>query len=293
VKRTIPAEQQQNDTMNPERAAKRIHDACVRLGAFQPSELLRWLAADILAGFGIPPQQQPPEETWAWLREVSGGYAGAVAENPFADILGIAYQMLGSNGHRSALGQFFTPGPLCTFMAQILGVDKPRARSSDLDLLRMCEPSCGSGALVLAFMQQVVERDGSSGLRAWSITGIDLDPLCAQLCAVQVLSNLYVQRLELGELVIYRGNALGGAEDLGVVVHTTVHDLTPDLVIPAMHPSRLAALRAAAVGSSTAEQHRAGRELVTHVTARAPGQGAAAPSAGHAAEHAQVDLFAD
>ena len=177
-------------------------------------------------------------------------------------------------------------------MAQILGVDKPRARSSDLDLLRMCEPSCGSGALVLAFMQQVVERDGSKGLRAWSITGIDLDPLCTQICAVQVLSNLYVQQLELGELVIYRGNALGRAEDLGVVVHTTVRDLTPDFVVPAMHPSRLAALRAAVAESTTADDNQPAQRPMPPVTARAPDQRGAEPSA-FQAEQAHVDLFAD
>lgn len=283
--------------MNTERVAKRIHDACVQLETFQPSELLRWLAADILAGFGIPPLQPPPQETWGWLREVSGAYAGAVGENPFADVLGIAYQMLGSNGHRSALGQFFTPGQLCTFMAKLQGVDKPRARASDLDLLRMCEPSCGSGALVLAFMQQIVERDGRQGLRAWSITGIDLDPLCAQLCAVQVLSNLYVQRLELGELVIYRGNSLGRADELAVVVHTTVRDLTHDIVIPAMHPSRLAALRAAATASRPGHGGET-RSEVPEASGLAPGPSRTcthqeSPPPSLHDERTQVDLFAE
>jgi len=73
------------------------------------------------------------------------------------------------------------------------------------------------------------------------------------MCAAQVLANLFLQRLELGELVVYRGNALGPTSGLSVVIHTTVADLTPDLVLPALHPSRVAALRVVveAQGGST------------------------------------------
>ena len=235
-----------NRAMSLDRWTKTIHDACIRMGKYQPHELLGWLVGDVLAGFGVRQAETPPDDLTGWLREVSGQYARAVADNLFGDVLGGVYQMLGSRGHRKGLGQFFTPGPIAQFMAALVAPAKQEQPRQPGQLLRMCEPACGRGALMLAFMQAIVERDGSDALCGWSMTGIDLDHLCARMCAAQVLATLLLHRLSVGELVVYRGNALGSREQLGVLVHTTVADLMPDVVLPAMHPSRIEALRSAA-----------------------------------------------
>lgn len=285
--------------MSDNRATQRIVDACVGMGRYQPHQLLTWMVADVLAGFGVRCAEKAPADLRAWLLDASGEYARAVAARPFEDVLGEVYQSLASRGHRGGLGQFFTPSPVAEFMARL-------ATPSDLPdtnpdrFLRMCEPACGSGALILAFMRGVVESKGAAALRRWSITAIDLDHLCANVCATQLLANLCLGRLNLGELVVYRGNALGAPEDLQVVMHATTRDQTPDVVLPALHPSRLHALRQAvgSVGKKTDEGCRArspAEQEPRQAKERARTVVRAGPSATveQSKDDDQIDLFAD
>lgn len=242
---TTPRWRSESGSLASDAAVKRLIAACVRMGRFQPHELLRWLVDDVLAGFGLRSEAPPHSDAIPWLRENTALYAEAVIRHPFDDVLGMIYQELSSHGHRGALGQFFTPASISRFIAEVLTPAPTIAEDERRPnrLLRACEPACGSGAMLLAFIEAQVAAKGRTALRRWSITGIDLDPLCSRMCAAQILANLFTQRLELGELVIYRGNALGPREGLSVVIHTTVADLTPDIVLPAMHPSRIEALR--------------------------------------------------
>lgn len=276
---------------------QKIVTACVGIGRHQPHQLLAWLVADVLAGFGVQCEAAAPADMHAWLADVSGQYARAVAARPFGDVLGEVYQSLASRGHCGHMGQFFTPSAIAELMNRMLA---PFALpdSQPGRFLRMCEPACGSGAQVLAFLRTVMEAKGGGALRHWSLTAIDLDHLCANICAAQVLANLCIGRLELGELVVYRGNALGRVEDLGVVVHATTRDQTPDVVLPALHPSRLHALRRAAGPAAPPEADRTDNNLAPVLAAAA----STTPAPAHAVrrtqpppavEAAQVDLFAD
>lgn len=282
--------------MELEKSVRTLFDACVRMNRHHPPELLRWFVADVLAGFGVDSGEDAPEQLAGWLREQSGEYARLVERHPFEDVLGTLYQMLGSHGHRAHLGQFFTPQPVADFMAALVDpaalpdASDPRLRGR---LLRMCEPACGSGALVLGFLRRLLEARGREGPRRWSITAVDLDPLCARMCAVQVLANAFVGQIELGEVVVYSGNALEPWECLTVVVHASSRDLRPDVVLPALHPSRLEALRqatrAALPAAASSESGRrsavAERNPDMHRLPQAP-----APPTPPAAS--QVDLFA-
>lgn len=244
------------DSLERDAAAKDLIEACCRVGKYQPYEMLRWLVDDILGSLGVRWREPPPEDTFDWLREHSGRFADLVVRFPFQDVLGFVYQELGSRGQRKALGQFFTPPAFAELVASVTAPsleELPKER-----LARACEPACGSGAMILAFLGTQIATHGADVLRCWSVTAIDLDPMCARMCAAQVLSNLLLQGLELGELVIYRGNALGRWTELEVVVHATTRDLTADVVLPALHPSRLAALRDTARLRS--QQHEQGGE---------------------------------
>lgn len=283
---------------------QRIADACMGDGRHAPHQLLIWLVADVLAGFGVRCNDTAPLAMRDWLRDVSGLYARAVERRPFDDLLGEVYQSLSSRGHRGHLGQFFTPGPVCTMMNMMLNVGAgpvPIPDAEDGRLMRMMEPACGSGAQVLAFMRTVVDTRGQGALKRWSITAIDLDHLCANMCATQVLANLCMGQIELGELLVYRGDALDDIEKLDVVVHTTTRDLTPDLVLPARHPSRLYAVRKE-LGPTQRESDQEGglseavpRQSPASRRATAKQPVAATPPA-HAASQevaGQIDLFGD
>lgn len=284
--------------MNLEREVRKMYDRCIQMGRYQPHELLRWLVWDVLAGFGINAGEPPPKDLSEWLFEQGREYAGVVTRAPFADALGTLYQLLASTGHRSGLGQYFTPEPLADFMAQVAAEADAAVtlKPSEPDrLLRLCEPACGSGALVLGFLRQLLAREGRTAARRWSITAIDLDSLCAQICATQVLANAYIGQIDLGELVVYTGNALGPPDALRVVVHASARDQRPDLVLPALHPSRLAALREATAQVAPVKRTPDGSDeegkLPPSPSARRVSRtGAPAQPARHA-DDSQVDLF--
>jgi hypothetical protein len=273
--------------MGSPRRSQRLVDACARVGKYQPHELLRWLVGDVLADFGVRHGEPPPTDVLTWLQDTAGEYARAVQEQPYADVLGVVYQELGSRGHRSAMGQYFSPSALSALIGAMLTFDANQGKARDAGgLWRACEPACGSGALILAFMQALNEQHGKSALAHWSVSAIDLDPLCARICAAQVLANLILHGGTLGELVVYHGNALGPSSGLQVIVHTTIADLTPDLVLPALHPSRIAALRAASPSGRPLEDAH-----VTHANGR---EATSTPrQASQELRAEEVDLFAD
>lgn len=88
------------------------------------------------------------------------------------DVLGELFMVKVSNGRN---GQYFTPMPICRFMAEITATDElPPNRSVN-------DPACGSGRTLLAARF----KDVNLHLRYY---GSDIDPLCAKMCAV----NLYL-----------------------------------------------------------------------------------------------------
>lgn len=268
-----------------DRGLKRLVEGCLKVGKYQPAELFRWLVDDVLGDFGVRPSVPPPADTLAWLREHAALYGDLVARFPFEDLLGHVYQALGSRGHRGALGQFFTPGSISRLIAGVLSVpDQP----ADARLLRACEPACGAGSMLLAFMEARLRAQGPTALRHWSITAIDLDPICARMCSAQLLANLCVQQAEVGELVVYQGNALGPRSGLSVVFHATLADLAPDLVLPALHSSRLSALRDAV--ASRGPVHDLLLDCAAHVGTKLHAE----PAVAHGdVSDSCIDLFAD
>jgi hypothetical protein len=130
----------------------------------------------------------------------------------------------------------------------------------DLDLdavpasrfINVLEPAAGAGVMLLAACGAVATTHGAAALRRFSFTAIDLDALCAQMTACQLLANGALHGV-LGELLVYRGNALGPDSELEVVVHMTAvprmerAQPLPEIV-PAMAPARIAAIRQAVIG---------------------------------------------
>lgn len=108
-------------------------------------------------------------ENWITLAEES------ITKNGISDFFGEFYEcMFLGKTKASALGQFFTPLPLCQIMASLL--QSPGS-------IIVNEPACGSGRNILAHWQYA----DKSKLIEYRCE--DLDPISVKMCALNMMIN--------------------------------------------------------------------------------------------------------
>lgn len=95
------------------------------------------------------------------------------------DVLGDLYMELDLGNDRA--GQFFTPNTISQFMARLNGVEPPPGQN----FVRVCEPACGAGGMVLAIAQALIES-GKNPARAMWAQCQDIDRTAALMCFVQL-----------------------------------------------------------------------------------------------------------
>ena len=89
------------------------------------------------------------------------------------DILGEFYEQY---IYRKGAAQFFTPPPICEFMARCQG-----EKSENEKPLNILDPACGSGRMLLA-ASRTLGKDNH-------FYGIDIDQQCAQMTALNLFFN--------------------------------------------------------------------------------------------------------
>ena len=222
-----------------------------REGRYRPDEWLGFLVQDVLAGFGKRLERPWDEYQSERLRKLSKQYAQLVIDHPWQDILGTTYMELGSHGQRRWLAQYFSPQTVADCMAQIIFQDLDLDEEPANGFIRIMEPACGAGVMLLAACGLIATQHGPQALRRCSFTAIDLDGRCAGMTACQMLANGTIHGA-LGELVVYQGNALGPDSELEVVIHWVATprferaEPAPE-ILPAKAPARIAAIRQATV----------------------------------------------
>lgn len=102
------------------------------------------------------------------------------------DVLGEFYEQ---NIYRKGAAQYFTPPPICQFMASISG----EKNQSDTPL-NILDPACGSGRMLLSASRTMGKHN--------HFYGIDIDQQCVQMTAI----NLFLNGLFGSEVMC--GNAL-------------------------------------------------------------------------------------
>lgn len=106
-------------------------------------------------------------------------------ETGFDDFLGKLYMSSGtsSKGH----GQFFTPYHLSKLMAELsfakLNVDYYKKNSR---VLRIVEPSCGSGGSIIAAVDILYNKYDINYARNVFVECSDIDPRCVHMCYLQL-----------------------------------------------------------------------------------------------------------
>ena len=203
----------------------------------RPDEMLQYFLTEILVLWGLPRWRQVPEDAKQRISDAIETYGEEIQrQSPFHDVLGPLYMELSSHGGRQMLGQFFTPWPIAQMMAQMLS---PETKSDDGRLLTTCDPACGSGVMMLALASTVMKTHGPEALLNWSFLGCDLDPFCSRMMAVQMIANCNVHGVQMGELIVLRGNSLLVDEEKELIVHASAPKVA---VAPAKHPARMEAL---------------------------------------------------
>lgn len=91
------------------------------------------------------------------------------------DVLGEFYEQ---NLYRKGASQYFTPWPICSFMAKITGDKSIVATHWPI---RILDPCCGSGRMLLASAQE----NGPSQ----EYYGIDIDGTCVKMTAINLFLN--------------------------------------------------------------------------------------------------------
>src|SRR5579872_4579949 len=92
------------------------------------------------------------------------------------DVLGDYYEQ---NFCRKNSGQFFTPWPICQFMAKSVCGDDEQTD----EVKRIIDPTCGSGRMLLAAAKTLGWRH--------EYYGIDLDHICVKMTAINLFLNGY------------------------------------------------------------------------------------------------------
>lgn len=91
------------------------------------------------------------------------------------DVLGDFFEVHVSNGHN---GQYFTPYPICMFMASIA---QPDTSETNTEPRRILDPTCGSGRMLLA-SRTTLGLDNE-------FYGIDIDHRCVKMTALNLFLN--------------------------------------------------------------------------------------------------------
>lgn len=127
-------------------------------------------------------------EEGAEFGRLLGVYTDAVEAMPFRDILGELFMRLDVNSARS--GQYFTPWPIAEMMARMqFSREHFEALVAEKGEVTVCDPTVGSGVMLLAFAKVVHDELGRNGLGKLRLYGTDIDQRCVLMCRIQLRMN--------------------------------------------------------------------------------------------------------
>ncbi len=108
------------------RGQKDLIDALTADHSRYPSDWFRAMLSAFKQMVGIEPQTGAEDlSQHPTTRKCLDAYAQALADNePFTDILGVAYMELAGKWKQSGLGQFFTPQNVAVMLASMVGATR-------------------------------------------------------------------------------------------------------------------------------------------------------------------------
>lgn len=102
--------------------------------------------------------------------------------NAPADVLGTLFHEL--ELHNKYKGQFFTPQNVCDMMGQMTFGDGSEL-FKEKSYISLCEPACGSGAMIFGFARAMMEKDFNYCAQL-VVEATDIDLKCVHMCYLQL-----------------------------------------------------------------------------------------------------------
>jgi type I restriction enzyme M protein len=99
---------------------------------------------------------------------------------PWRDLLGDIYMSIAGSGKQSAMGQFFTPEPICTMMAHMTVREDAIPVDKIGNMLHVNDCACGSARTLLAF---------NSVAPGNFLHGEDLDLMCCKMACINMMMH--------------------------------------------------------------------------------------------------------
>lgn len=83
----------------------------------------------------------------------------------------------------AANGQYFTPYRVSKMMSKMTGVHVKKYAGSDI--MTLCEPCCGSGGMIIAFAECLLEQD-INYQHCLYVEATDIDEMCYKMTYIQL-----------------------------------------------------------------------------------------------------------
>lgn len=199
---------------------KPMADALCDGHRYPPAEMFRFFLGAVMEVWGFRPWYPVPDDVRGKIGRVISLYDEAVTrEVPFMDILGQLYESLASHGGKQILGQFFTPWSIARIMARMNDGNAPQRTTHGFKAVS--DPACGSGVLLLAKANHLLETKGPDELQKWFFHACDIDGICARMTAIQLAANCAIHRLEIGEIFVVCGDSISRTEAKQQILHAT------------------------------------------------------------------------
>ena len=172
-------------TMEYEKQIEKLTDAIFQFarGQFGIEKVFEDLLVYIIHGFS--PMAEPlGKERWPYTREQNAWFMDrlvelceivneAKAKGELVDVFGAMYMSIAARGHKSLLGQFFTPPLLADMLSKMVGAEEEKRKT-------IADPTCGSGVMLLASA-----KDNPDIV----VYGNDIDAICVKMCVCNLVLN--------------------------------------------------------------------------------------------------------
>ncbi|RTX96386.1 hypothetical protein EJ576_21920 [Pseudomonas sp. C 49-2] len=141
--------------------------------------------------------------------------------DPFTDVFSMLHEELLLTGRRGeGLGQFYTPSDIADVLAELMPLLTAGKRIEDF--------CCGAGSLPLAALKRCATTTPEA-LSTVTLILNDIDELACKVAFLQVVANMLVHRVQIGEVLMYNCNVITEwNETYTLMVGYKAPDIQPD-----------------------------------------------------------------